>query len=41
VGIGATLAQTSTFFLAGAVLIMFVADTSRNNPLRAGRVLSS
>jgi hypothetical protein len=29
VGIGSALALTSAFFLAGAVLIMFFADTSR------------
>ena len=29
VGIGSALALTSAFFLAGAVLIMFFADTSK------------
>jgi hypothetical protein len=40
VGIGSALALTSAFFLAGAVLIMFFADTSGKQlaePQQTGR----
>ena len=36
VGIGSALALTSAFFLAGAVLIMFFADTSRTDLVAGG-----